>query len=185
MMNTTHAALAVSLASVTVVVYPEVATVAAVAAILGSVLPDLDLVVGVHRRTLHFPVLGWVLALPALLLALAVPDVGAVAAAGFLLGVALHSTMDVLDAGPELRPWETHTDQAVYAHVPGRWLRPRRWIRYDGAPEDFLLGLGLALPALVLYDGWIRTVVVVGLALSLGYTVYRKRIPEVSEALIG
>ncbi|WP_321170431.1 hypothetical protein [Halobaculum litoreum] len=38
--------------------------------------------------------------------------------------------------------------------APARALAPpRRWVRYDGAPEDFLVGVALALPALATLDG--------------------------------
>lgn len=180
MMNTTHGAVGVALASVTVVVLPEFAVVAAVAALAGSVFPDLDLFAGVHRRTLHFPVLGWVVALPATLWAALSPSATSVAAAFFSLGAAAHAAMDAAGAGHELRPWDRTSEQAVYAHVPGRWIAPRRWIRYDGAPEDLGL-MGIAtVPALLLYSGPVRGIMLVALAVSVVYTANRKRMPDLT-----
>lgn len=180
MMNTTHGAVGVAMASVTVLVLPEFAVVAAVAALLGSVFPDLDLFAGVHRKTLHFPVLGWVVALPATLWAALSPSTLSVGVAFFSLGAAAHAAMDAAGAGHELRPWNRTSQQAVYAHVPGRWVAPRRWIRYDGAPEDLAL-MGVAtLPAVVLYDGAIQAIMLAALCVSVVYTVIRKRMPELT-----
>lgn len=180
MMNTTHGAIGVSLASVTVLFLPEFAVVAAVAALSGSVVPDFDLFAGVHRRTLHFPVLGWVVAVPATLWAALSPSTLSVGVAFFSLGAAAHAAMDAAGAGHELRPWERTSQRAVYAHVPGRWIAPRRWIRYDGAPEDLALMGVVALPVLVLYDGLIRNVMLLALAVSVVYTAVRKRMPDLT-----
>lgn len=180
MMNTTHAAVGVALASVTVVLLPEFAVVAAVAALLGSVFPDLDLFAGVHRKTLHFPVLGWVVAVPATIWAALSPSATSVGVTFFSLGAAAHAAMDAAGAGHELRPWERTSQRAVYAHVPGRWIAPRRWIRYDGAPEDLALMGVVTLPVLVLYDGFVRNVMLLALGVSVVYTTIRKRMPDLT-----
>ncbi|WP_336343521.1 metal-dependent hydrolase [Halalkalicoccus ordinarius] len=180
MMNTTHGAVGVALASVTVVLLPEFAVVAAVAALLGSVFPDLDLFAGVHRRTLHFPVLGWVVALPATAWAALSPSAASVSVAFFSLGAAAHAAMDAAGAGHELRPWDRTSEQAVYAHVPGRWIAPRRWIRYDGAPEDLGLMSLATVPTLLLYTGPVRAIMLAALGISAVYTLIRKRMPELT-----
>lgn len=174
----THAAVGLALASVTVFLAPTYATVAAVAAIGGGVAPDLDLFVGQHRKTLHFPVYYWVPALLTLSAAVLVPDPTVVAAAAFFLAAAVHSGTDALGAGDELRPWEATSERGVYCHLRNRWVAPRRWVRYDGAPEDLLLAAVFALPGVVLYDGPIRTVTVLGLVAATVYALVRKRIPE-------
>ncbi|WP_122089069.1 metal-dependent hydrolase [Halalkalicoccus subterraneus] len=180
MMNTTHGAIGVALASVTVLLAPEFAAVAAVAALLGSVFPDLDLFVGTHRKTLHFPVIGWALALPATAWAALVPSTASVGTAFFALGATVHAVTDAAGAGHELRPWERTSQQAVYAHFPGRWIAPRRWIRYDGAPEDLALMGVVSLPVLILYDGFVRNVMLVALGISVFYTTIRKRMPDLT-----
>jgi hypothetical protein len=117
-----------------------------VVAFVGGVLPDLDLVTN-HRRTLHFPVL------------LPVGAVACLCAYGvlggqslFLLAVGLaaaglHSASDVLGGGLGYEPWRNDSTKAVYNHVLDRWHAPRRFVRYSGAPEDFLLGASFAVPA--------------------------------------
>ncbi len=180
MMNTTHGAIGVAMASVTALLLPEFAVVAAVAALLGSVFPDLDLFVGIHRRTLHFPILGWFVALPTTVWAAISPSAASVGAAFFTLGATVHAVTDAAGAGHELRPWTRTSQQAVYAHPLGRWIAPRRWIRYDGAPEDLALMGVVTLPVLVLYDGFIRNVMLLALGVSIVYTVIRKRMPDLT-----
>ena len=178
MMVTTHAMAGVAAAAVLVSVAPEVAVAGALGAIVGGVFPDVDLFVGTHRRTLHYPALYWVVAAPALGLAALVPNAATVAVACSLTSAGLHSASDVLGAGEELRPWERTVDEAVYLHPADRWLRARRIVRYDGAPEDLLLSVAFALPGVVLYSGSVRYVCLVCMLVATAYTLVRKRVPE-------
>jgi hypothetical protein len=75
--------------------------------------------------------------------------------------------------------WEATDDRGVYVHSTGRWVTPRRWIRYDGAPEELLAVAAFSVPGLVLFDGVVRTLTVVGLAVSVVYVAVRKRLPEI------
>jgi len=152
MMATTHALAGMALASVVTLLAPEFAPVAVVAAGAGGVFPDLDMP-GRHRRTLHFPVYYSLVSVCLLAVALVVPTPVTVALAAFVGAAALHSVSDVLGGGLELRPWEGTSDRAVYDHYRGQWLRPRRWVRYDGAPEDVALAGLLAVPTLALAGG--------------------------------
>lgn len=183
-MGTTHAAVGLTAASTLLWLAPELATPAALAAIAGGLFPDLDLFVGAHRRTLHYPLYYWLVALPALGLVAAFPGPAAAALAFFLLSAALHSSADVLGAGHELRPWERTSDRAVYLHATGRWLRARRVVRYDGAPEDVLLTAVFSLPGLVWFDGVVRAVTAAGVALAVGYALVRRRLPPYVERFV-
>ncbi|WP_135827643.1 metal-dependent hydrolase [Halorussus halobius] len=179
MMNTTHAVMGIALASPLAILAPEFAPMAAGAAVVGGTFPDLDLLGGQHRRTLHFPAYYAAAALAAGVAALVAPGTATVAAAFFLLSATLHCVTDALGGGLELRPWEATDERGVYVHPAGRWVRPRRWIRYDGAPEDLLLAAVLSVPGLVLFDGWVRTATVVALGVSVVYVAVRKRLPEI------
>lgn len=178
MMNTTHAAMGSALATPLVAVAPELAPIAALAGFAGGVFPDLDMVVGEHRRTLHFPVYYSLAALVTSAAALVVPSAISVAVAFFLLSAALHSISDVAGGGLELRPWEPSDDRGVYLHPAKRWVAPRRWIRWDGAPEDLLLAVVLSVPGLWLFGERIRTLTLLGLGVSVLYTAFRKRLPD-------
>ena len=99
MMATTHAAAGVCLVAPLLFLSPDLAVPAALGAMLGGVVPDLDLFVGTHRRTLHYPMLGWLPAALAVGAAALAPNPGSVAAAGFLVAFAFHALSDVLGAG--------------------------------------------------------------------------------------
>jgi hypothetical protein len=177
MMATTHAFVGLALASAVAAVAPELAVPAAVGGAAGGLFPDLDLV-GAHRKTLHYPVYYSVLAVPAAAWAALTPGALSVGAALFLVSAALHSASDMFGGGLELKPWEGTSDRAVYVHPTRTWIRPRRWVRYDGSPEDFIVGALFAVPALVTFDGRIRSLLLAALVGSLLYTALRKRIVE-------
>lgn len=183
MMATTHALVGVVLAAVTTLVAPELTPVALPAAVAGSVFPDLDLYSG-HRRTLHYPTYYSMLALPAVALATVVPGTASVALAFFLAGAAVHSVMDIFGGGLELRPWQAASERAVYDHFRGQWVAPKRWIRYDGSPEDLLVAVALGSPAFVVYDQPVTLFVGVVLAVSAAYTFLRKPLAVLVERLV-
>ncbi len=182
MMATTHALVGIAIAAGASILVPEITVLGVIAAAAGGVFPDLDLYAG-HRETLHFPVYyGW-LSAPVVLLAvfLATPIVWAIAL--FLVAAAAHSIMDAAGGGLELRPWRGTSDRAVYSHYHGRWLRPRRFVRYDGAPEDFALAGLIALPTLLTFDGPLAMAIWALLGLSFVYTVVRKPMVAIAEWL--
>ncbi|ELY53266.1 hypothetical protein C493_14588 [Natronolimnohabitans innermongolicus JCM 12255] len=174
-MATTHVFAGLAVVAPVAAVYPEFGTALAVGAILGGLAPDFDLV-AVHRRTFHFPLLGGAVALPAVGLTVLVPSSLTAALAAVAVAAWVHAASDALGGGPEMDPWNDRTERAVYDHVRGRWIRPRRWIRYDGAPEDAALAVALAIPALLVFDGWIAGLVIGGIALSLAYAALRRRL---------
>lgn len=178
MMAPTHVATGPFLALPLFALSPELAGVGAMAGIAGGIFPDLDIVSGRHRKTLHFPVLYWIGALFALAVAAVSPAPATVAAALFLLAAAVHSVLDWFGAGDELRPWEATSREGVYVHVTGQWLEPKRWVRYDGAPEDFALAAGLAVPGLLLYGTPVREVLAGALVVAAVYVAVRRRVPR-------
>ncbi|WP_433626713.1 metal-dependent hydrolase [Halomicrococcus sp. NG-SE-24] len=183
MMVTTHALAGMLLGSVALFVAPEFAPMAVLAGLAGGAFPDLDLYAG-HRKTLHFPVYYSAAALVAVGVAALTPGAWSVGVAVFLLAAALHSASDALGGGLELKPWLGESDRAVYDHFRGRWVAPRRWVRYDGAPEDLALALVLAAPAAALHDGPVQTIVVAAVAVSGVYALVRKRLVYVTEWLV-
>lgn len=175
MMATTHAFVGLALAAMVAAAAPEFAVPVAIAGIAGGIFPDLD-VFADHRKTLHFPVYYGLAAAVTFPLAALLSNPLTVGITVFLAAAAVHAVSDTIGAGPELQPWAVESDRAVYVHAIGRWARPRRWIRYDGAPEDFLLGAGFAIPGLLVFGSPIRELVAVGLAVSLVYALFRKPI---------
>ena len=149
MMALTHGfmALAAAVLLLPAVGDPVGTPVLLAAAFLGGLAPDADLVAS-HRKTLHFPV--WFSVATAALSGLylltgASPALVAAVAVG---AAALHSVSDVLGGSAEREPWNPVTENGVYNHALGRWHRPRRYVRYSGAPEDFLVCLVFAAVAI-------------------------------------
>lgn len=182
-MATTHVFAGVLVGLAAVAVAPVAATPVLIAAALGGLTPDFDLL-GAHRRTLHFPAYGTGAAALATGLAWAVPTTATVALAAFLVAFALHAVSDAFGGGLSLRPWEPSSDRGVYEHLRGRWHRPRRVVRYDGAPEDAFLGLALALPAYALLGPTGRLAVLGLLVVSVVYTVGRRTLVDGGESLM-
>jgi len=181
----THALVGALLAAPVVALAPEFAVPAATAGMVGGLAPDLDLFVGRHRRTLHFPVVGWALALPTIAVAAVAPTAGTVAAAVGCTSFALHAGTDALGAGDEIRPWERTSPEAAYDHLHDRWIGPRYWIRYDGAPEDVAATAALAAPVVAFYPAPLPAVAAVCVVLGVAYAVVRRRLPPVVEELVG
>ena len=126
------------------------------------------------------PVYYSVAAVPVTLLAAVFPSSVTVAAALVLLGAALHSVSDVFGSGLELRPWEGNSKRAVYDHFRGRWIAPRRTIRYDGSPEDLVLSAALAFPLIYTVEATLQVVVIAALVVALAYTLFRRPLAELA-----
>ena len=182
-MATTHALAGVALAVGVSLVVPEAGGVPVAAAALGGVFPDFDLT-GDHRKTLHFPVYYSLAALVAGGVAALVTTPETLAVALFLAAAALHSVMDAGGGGLDARPWLGRSNRAVYDHARGRWIAPRRWIRYDGAPEDLLLCVALALPSLAVLDGPGMLGVLAALGISAVYTLLRKPLVRLADRVV-
>ena len=179
----THALFGMLLALPVAAFVPEHATVALGAGFAGGVLPDLDLYAG-HRKTLHYPVGYSVLAGGAAVAAVGSPSAAAIGAVLLFAAAASHSLVDALGGGLELRPWEATDDRAVYDHYRGRWIAPRRWVRYDGAPEDLLLSIGLAVPLWRHVGPPFERVVIASIVVAIAYAATRRVLPRVARTLV-
>lgn len=182
MMATTHAFVGAALASVTLLFAPEVAPAAMAAGFVGGLVPDLDLAFE-HRRTFHFPVLAPLGALAVVTVAALAPSPTSITLAAFAVGAGVHATTDAFGGSTEPCPWRYTADEAVYDHVRGRWLRARRWVRYDGAPEDLGLAAVAALPMLALGSGSTQMLAMAALTVSAGYVLLRKRLWDIAAVI--
>jgi len=180
MMLTTHALVGALLAVPVAFVAPEYAPAALVAGFVGGGFPDAD-VLARHRKTLHFPRYYGYAAAVAAAVAFAYTSPLTVAAVFFFAGAWAHSLADILGAGPEPRPWEARSDRAVYDHAARGWIRPRRWVRYDGAPEDLAIVVFVSVPVAYVAPRALVYAVAAALAVSVAYTVFRRQVVPVAE----
>ncbi len=156
------------------------------AAFVGGLAPDADLLAS-HRKTLHYPV-GFSVAALGLLGAFALTEWTALVLPIVVAGAAaLHAVSDVLGGSAEREPWNPVTDNGVYNHVLGRWHRPRRYVRYSGAPEDFLvcLTLGVVTISSALTSPAADRVLVGLLAFAGSYALCRKRLAAIGAGIGG
>ncbi|WP_128226402.1 metal-dependent hydrolase [Halobacteriaceae bacterium SHR40] len=183
MMLPTHALVGMVLALPFALLAPEFATQALLAGFVGGILPDLDLYSG-HRKSLHYPVYYSLSTVPAVLAAFVVPGPVTIAAAVLLLGASVHCLADSLGGGLELRPWEGRSNRAVYNHYSDRWIHPRRWVRYDGAPEDFIASAVLGGFLFTVVDGPFQVIVALAVLVAGTYTVVRRVLPTIATAIV-
>jgi len=184
MMLPTHALAGMVLSLPVALAVPELAPAAVLGGLVGGVVPDLDLYSG-HRRTLHFPTLYPIAAVPGVVAAVLVPAPAVVAAAFVLLGAALHCRMDVYGGGLELRPWEGTSDRAVYDHLAGEWIEPRRAIAYDGSRGDLALSAAFGLPLLLALEFPYTVVVAAALTVAAVYVLLRRRLAALAPVVFG
>jgi len=183
MMLPTHALVGLAIAVPVSFAFPESASLFLFSGFFGGVFPDFDLYVG-HRKTLHFPVYYSALSVALLPVAVFAQTPWLVGLTIALVAAAAHSIMDIFGGGLELRPWEARSDRAVYDHFNDHWIAPRRWVRYDGAPEDLLLSLSVAGPLLFVLDGRFLWLVVGALAVSVSYVALRRALATIAETLV-
>ena len=184
MMLPTHALVGLALAAPLAASVPELAPAALLGGFIGGIFPDLDLYAG-HRKTLHYPVLYPIAAAPAALAALVWTGPLLVAVALFLLGAAAHCRMDIYGGGLELRPWEGTSERAVYDHIRGEWLAPRRAVAYDGSPGDLALSAAVGVPLLVVLDGAFVWGVAAALGVATAYVTLRRRLADLAPTVFG
>jgi hypothetical protein len=184
MMLPTHALVGMALALPVAVLAPDLAPAALLGGFVGGALPDLDLYSG-HRRKLHFPTLYPVVAVAFGAIALVEPTPLSVATAFAFIGAAAHCRMDVYGGGLELRPWEGNSDRAVYDHVEGAWLEPRRVVAYDGSRGDLGIAVALAVPLFVFVEWPLVGLVVVALGVGTAYVLLRRRLATLAPIVFG
>jgi len=183
MMSSTHALSGATVGAVLGAAVPDLLAPAVVVGFVAGMLPDLDLL-WTHRRTTHFPTYGVVVALESVGFAVVSGRPLALLLVVAAVSIALHPLFDVLCGGVEVRPWEATSEEAVYDHARRRWLRPRRVVRYAGAPEDLALAVGVSLPALLVTTGALRGGLVVVLVVSALFVAVRRRLVGVSARLV-
>lgn len=174
-MAVTHALIGLFLAISSILVWPEMVFYAALGGFIGGIFPDLDLAFN-HRKTFHYPVIFSISTAMMVLLVLLSPSIVSIAVFYFFLSAAVHSWIDIFGGGLEARPWIPSDDRGVYSHTLEKWFEPKRWIRYDGSPEDLVLSTMIAVPCYIFYTGIFRDIIILTLLIGGVYTLLRKKI---------
>lgn len=183
LMGITHMLAGLVIALPLLSVFPEQAVSLFVVGVVGGIFPDFDLYFG-HRKTLHFPVYYGI---PAVILGISgFVTMDPLILLGFLFVSAawLHSVMDILGSGVELRPWEATSDQAVFNHYREKWIKPRRLVEYDGSPGDLFLAGAFGIPLLIGFSSPVDSYIGVLLVIGIVYTVCRKQLAAVAEWIV-
>lgn len=185
MMLPSHIFLALLVIAPITAVSPELGVPLWTATIIGAIMPDLDMVLGQHRKTLHFPSVA-ILMLPLSISLLLISDSIILSSlAGFSIGFFLHPLIDISSSGLSERPWVETSEKCVYNHTTQSWIRPTRVTGYDGSPKDFAV-LCLAVIAVfpILGDIHLHTELSI-LAVAIGslYVLVRKYLFTIEEFL--
>lgn len=154
-------------------------TVLVVAGMIGGLIPELDFLVGKHRRTLHYPFGYFIAAVLPSVVFLWINTEIFLYGATVLFAAGVHSFMDIF-AGAELRSWDKSEWQqtAVYNHIQQKWTKPRRWA-YGGSIQDVILSV-VSFAALIylVSDFWLKTTFSILLVLSFLYSLTIKWFSE-------
>jgi hypothetical protein len=169
MMLPTHILAGMLLGAAVASFAPGESSVLLLAGAIGGMLPDIDMVVGEHRQTLHFPVYYMAAAAVSGIAALTVHPLFT-AITVFFLGAGVHCLMDVLGGGKELRPWEGTDDRAVYNHATGSWVMARRYF-YAGSVTDLAISIIAAILLFPVTTRYQRLAVVFLTGTALSFTL--------------
>jgi hypothetical protein len=154
--------------------------------IIGSVVPDLDLFIGQHRKTLHYPVYSGFIFIVTIPLLFVLPITG-IYINSFILCFGLHSVLDAIGGGLGKYPWKEQNLPTVYDHYSQKWLYKNNFkyrVEYDGSPLDLLISILLAMFIFVATDTpYIRKTVLLSLLIAFVYTIIRKKIVKIEDSL--
>lgn len=182
MMLPTHISSGLLIAGIFSHIFPEYTSVFLIAIVIGSILPDLDLIIGTHRKTLHYPIYSLLGVVISAGISPLFTGVYGVILVGFFIGVFQHSISDVLGGGVEEKPWERTSDKAVYSHYNDKWLPPTYHLGYDGSLKDvFALTILLILSWMLLpYNQYVTGFILLLFVIGVLYASVRKLLPRLS-----
>lgn len=157
---------------------PELIVPLTISSIIGSVLPDLDILVQ-HRKTLHFPILSLPFVTISMLLILINPITIYLLLTSFIISFAIHPWVDIISSGLEKRPWEENSTRAAYNHQKQEWIKPKN-LFYDGSITDFsIFTFGIGILFILDYESVIQYKILIFslFCISFIYTISRKHLP--------
>lgn len=186
MMLPTHIIGALFLSIPIIAFYPDLIRVVFIGSVFGGVAPDLDLIIGQHRKSFHHPYIFSLGLFTAISLLVAFPEstilVGFLA---FMIGCVSHIVGDLMGSGLEHKPWDQTSTRCVYNHVRQEWIPPSYILGYDGSLRDMGVLLVLSGVVYIFYHQmmYIEQAVLVLLSIGMVYTIVRRTLPKVETTL--
>lgn len=172
----THILVGILIGAFYSTVHPEAASIAVIAGLFGGGFPDVDMLF-MHRKTLHYPVIFSLLSVAGAIAVVIAPLPVIVLFFIAMTAAAVHCMMDTLGGGKEMRPWEKTDDRAVFNHVSGEWITPRR-LFYDGSIYDLAISLAASVLSWLLVPEGYRQIILLLLILATVYVALRRWITE-------
>lgn len=165
--------------------YPDHTNLLTFVVIVGSSFPDLDMIIGQHRKTFHFPLLFIsLIGISGILFLLQIFPYSLIL---FLIGLSglIHILGDIGSSGLEKYPWKQNGSRAVYSVFWKKWISPTYILGYDGSKYDFVLLVFCTLVVAVLYPEFPYDTIFYGLCLITGGTYYliRPKLPLLEDYL--
>lgn len=153
--------------------------------ILGSIFPDLDLFIGQHRKSLHYPAIGFLILVWSISLILYSET--AILVILFIFCFWIHALLDVIGGGLSRTPWDNANSPTVFNHYRKRWIKQddvKPALKYDGSPLDLTLSMILAIFVYTMTQStYITYILLIMLFIGLIYTVTRKYLIQIEPYL--
>lgn len=180
MMLPTHVIFALSLSSVLLLFSPDSSLIIFSLAFVGGVVPDIDLLFGEHRRTLHYPVYSFFGLIGSFLAAIVLFNVYTVGLLSLMIGLTSHGLGDIAGSGLEHKPWKRTTNKGIYNHYVDEWISPKYIVGYDGSLRDLSLLVVLSVFVYLQYSivMYVEYIIIGLLVIGISYTIVRKYLPD-------
>lgn len=155
-------------------------------AIIGSIFPDIDILFGRHRKTLHYPMIGLIGTILSGILVVVFTTTITIGLFVFMIAFTTHCLSDILGTGIEPYPWKHNVDEAVYNHISNEWIDGRRIFAYDGSPRD--LGIYFLCCSIILaffrniIEPYLLLIAILSVV-AVGYTLTRRIMPMLNRIL--
>lgn len=155
--------------------------------VFAATLSDLDIFIGQHRKTLHYPVYAAFIFFATIPLLYINMDT-IVYINSFMLCVSIHAWSDAIGGGLGKYPWKTEENlPTVYNHYAKTWLYKHDFpyrIEYDGSPLD--LGIFLLFAGLIFSltdSSSINIILFILFIIAFIYTITRRRLVQIEDKL--
>ncbi|MFT4892802.1 MAG: hypothetical protein ACI8Z7_000590 [Candidatus Nanohaloarchaea archaeon] len=164
MMIFTHTVFSVGLGALLASLEPMYAGQIIGFTLLAGIFPDLDMFFE-HRKTFHRPFQFSALFLLLIPFYLFTGAFYLFILLAVLVSMVSHCALDLLSNGKTARPRENPDSRAVYDHIRGEWLKPRRMV-LDGSKGDVLMLLLTGFTAFYLLYSTVFRIIVLGSVLA-------------------